>query len=184
MPRIVIVAAVCLEIVSGAALVGQARSIRRFDAVPTSLRISFRSILSRAVAAQESRDWKGLYALQWPDAIEHRSMEQFIAVRKDREWVLSEFSVLSIDSDNPSGSLQKDGSWTVIGCARMIEKSREESRQSAIGIYRVNGEWFASEVRIVVAMDGGSDWPSCRAVSGNHPDQLWKPEGRRPSHSR
>jgi hypothetical protein len=152
---------------------GTAQYPESTKAVPDAFKISFREVLARAVADQRAQDWKALYGLQWQEAIEHESIARFVASRKEREWILLAFSVTLIDSDTSISSDNSDGSWTVIGCSRVLEDNKEKNWNSSIRVYRVGGMWFASEVRPVVPMDGGRNWTSCKFKDGVLPDRLW-----------
>ncbi len=154
---------------------GQERAdARALDkAVPMSMREPFLEVLSNAVNAQSKRDWKALYALQWQVAIEHESLEKFASLRQSRDWDLIDFRVSTIDDERPLNSQSADGSWTVIGCAKMKESGKLTIKNGAIKLYRVDGAWFAGEVGIITPLDNGKDWPPCRLKDGVKPARLW-----------
>lgn len=109
-------------------------------AVPAALRASFRRAFNHAVSAQVHRDWTALYALQWQVAIEHRSLEEFVSVRKDRRMGPGRVSGFGNRRERPPNSpLSAGGSWTVIGCARIKEQAKFTDNNSEIRIDLVNG---------------------------------------------
>lgn len=136
------------------------------QAVPSSLREAFNGVLARTVSAQRAQDWTTLYHLQWPVALEHKTLTEYVGTQREIPWKLLVFRIYRVDTDSPvRGS--SDGSWTVLGCALIQEKGRPHTAQASNTVTLDSGHWHASDVRLLLRMDSRNPQSPCRLEHGS-----------------
>jgi hypothetical protein len=143
--------------------------------VPEAQREPFQAVLKRAIEAQEERNWSVLYSVQWLPPIENASFQEFEKASEDRGWDLKDFTVLEISHEVHGSTNPTNGTWTVFGCARILDGNKVKDKNATIMVYFGDGKWFAGDVGLIIPMDGGADWPPCRLGKGKTLQNLWTP---------
>jgi len=145
---------------------------RAMDEVPTSLRAEFQSTLIAAIDAQANGNWKAIYGMQWPKTLESESRETFTNAHLHFELSKDGFSVVRVDQTTLDASKLKDGTWTILGCAKFSKINHSQPIEAMTTIYLVDGHWYAQDIRPMLEMESAKTFP-CKISGGIDPKALF-----------